>query len=222
MTAIEKWFANPYALYAQRILRLEPLQDVGLELAAHCAAKIIHDALGKFARAYPETLPDDIAGTLMGFAEEALRELTGSPRVAAFWAPRFERFAHWFAETEPYRRKGMTLQLAEISGAHVVTAGGEPFTLTARADRIDIGPPKGKGGISVVITDYKSASGIKDLASRAARGLAPQLPLEAAIALAGGFAGVGSPAAKPTVEGLRYISAFGRRTTGPRNAREAR
>lgn len=207
VTAIEKWFANPYALYAQRILRLEPLQDVGHEPGGALRGEIIHDALGKFARAYPDTLPDDIAGTLVGFAEEALRELTGSPRVAAFWAPRFERFAHWFAETEPDRRKGTSLQLAEISGAHVITAGGEPFTLTARADRIDL--RTGSGGLAVIITDYKSASGIKELAGRAARGVAPQLPLEAAIALAGGFAGVGSPARKPNVEGLRYISASG-------------
>ena len=104
-------------------------------------------------------------------------------------------------------RKGVSLQLAEISGAHVITAGGEPFTLTARADRIDI--RDGKGKFSVTLTDYKSAAGIKDLAARAAKGLAPQLPLEAAIALAGGFAGVGSPARKPSVDGLRYISASG-------------
>ena len=62
------------------------------------------------------------------------------------------------------------------------TAG--PFTLTARADRIDVGDGR------LVITDYKTGSNIKDLARRAVQGEAPQLPLEAAIAAAGGFAGL--------------------------------
>ncbi len=207
VTAVETWFANPYALYAQRILRLEPLSELGLEPGAALRGEIVHDALGKFARAYPDTLPDDIASTLVGFAEEALRELTGSPRVAAFWAPRFERFAEWFAETEPVRRRGVSRQDAEIDGKLVIDAAGGPFTLTARADRIDISESKGK--LSLTIADYKSAAGIAALAARAQSGHAPQLPLEAAIALSGGFAGLGSPQQPPAVAALRYISASG-------------
>lgn len=207
VTAIEKWFANPYALYAQRILRLEALAELGLEPGASLRGEIVHDALGKFARAFPDSLPADIAGALLGFAEDALRELTGSPRVAAFWVPRFERFAQWFAETEPERRIGVTRQLAEIDGKLVLDIGGKPFTLTARADRIDVSEEHDR--TALVITDYKSAAGLADLASRAASGHAPQLPLEAAIALAGGFAGLGSRKQPPIVTEMRYISAAG-------------
>jgi RecB family exonuclease len=109
-------------------------------------------------------LPDDVCGELVGFAEAGLAELTGSPRVAAFWAPRFARFAGWFAETEPNRRDGVDRILAEVEGAIVLAGAAGPFTLTARADRIDIG----KAGL--VITDYKTGGNIKDLASRATQG----------------------------------------------------
>ncbi|KAB2915309.1 MAG: double-strand break repair protein AddB [Hyphomicrobiaceae bacterium] len=199
VTAVEKWIANPYALFAQRILGLEPLPPLGLEPDAALRGQIVHDALSRFARRFPEALPDDACGELLALAEAALADYTGSPRVAAFWAPRFARFAAWFAETEPARRAGMTRTIAEVDGRMVLEGPGGAFTLTARADRVDIGA----GG--VVITDYKTGSNLASLAGRAKHGEAPQLPLEAAIALTGGFAGVG----KGPVLGLRYISASG-------------
>lgn len=212
VTAIEKWFANPYALYAQRILRLEPLPQLGLEPNASLRGEIVHEALGRFAKAWPDKLPDDISAALMAAARELLEELTQSPRVAAFWVPRLERFARWFAETEPERRRDIARQHVEIDGSLVLDAAGQPFTLTARADRIDARDTRGK--LSLTITDYKLGGDVAALSRRARDGLAPQLPLEAAIALAGGFTGLGSAAAPPTVEGLRYISASGGEPAG--------
>jgi ATP-dependent helicase/nuclease subunit B len=89
--------------------------------------------------------------------------------------------------------------LAEVEGSLVIDAGAKPFTLTARADRIDV------GDAGLVITDYKTGGNIKELARRAKEGESPQLPLEAAIALAGGFTGLPAGA----VTGLRYISGSG-------------
>ena len=51
-------------------------------------------------------------------AEAALAELTGSPRVAAFWAPRFARFAAWFADTERARRAGVAANARRGGGRH--------------------------------------------------------------------------------------------------------
>jgi ATP-dependent helicase/nuclease subunit B len=79
-----------------------------------------------------------------------------------------------------------------------------PFTLKARADRIDT------GAAALTITDYKTAAGIAELKRRAEQGTAPQLPLEAAIAAAGGFTRV---TARP-VTALRYISASGGEPAG--------
>jgi ATP-dependent helicase/nuclease subunit B len=199
VTAIEKWIANPYAIFAERILQLEPLPLLGRPPDAALRGQIVHDALGRFATRFPQQLPADTCAELVALAERSLAELTGSPRVAAFWAPRFARFAAWFAETEPARRTDVERSLAEVEGSLVLDGGAKPFTLTARADRIDVA----KAGL--VITDYKTGGNIDDLAGRAKKGEAPQLPLEAAIALAGGFTGL--PAGP--VAGLRYISSSG-------------
>jgi ATP-dependent helicase/nuclease subunit B len=86
-----------------------------------------------------------------------------------------------------------------VKGKLRLDAPAGPFDLTARADRIDICPA------GLVITDYKTAQGVSSLATRAAEGQAPQLPLEAAIAAAGGFEAV--PAG--VVKALRYISTSG-------------
>jgi len=199
VTTVEKWIANPYAIFADRILGLQPLPALGRPPDAALRGQIVHDALGRFATRFPERLPSDVRAELVACAEAALAELTGSPRVAAFWAPRFARFAAWFAETEPARRAGLSRSLAELEGKIVLAGPAGPFTLRARADRIDVR----RGGL--VITDYKTGAGIKDLAGRAEKGMAPQLPLEAAIAAAGGFAGV----AAANVAELRYISTSG-------------
>jgi ATP-dependent helicase/nuclease subunit B len=198
-TTIERWIANPYAVFAQRILGLEPLPFLGRRPDAALRGQIVHDALGRFAQRFPDRLPEDIRAELISLAQARLQELTGAPRVAAFWAPRFARFAAWFAETEHGRRQGVHTTVAEVEGAIVVAGPAGAFTLKARADRIDIGD----GGI--VIADYKTGGNLKDLASRAMQGEAPQLPLEAAIAVAGGFTGLASP----HVLALRYISASG-------------
>ena len=199
VTTIEKWIANPYAIFAQRILGLEPLPMLGPPARRGAARPDRARRARPLRQRFPQRLPDDVCAELVGFAEAGLAELTGSPRVAAFWAPRFARFAGWFAETEPGRREGVDRILAEVEGAIVLAGAAGPFTLTARADRIDVGEA------GLVITDYKTGGNIKDLASRATQGEAPQLPLEAAIAAAGGFTGL--PAAQ--VAALRYISGSG-------------
>jgi ATP-dependent helicase/nuclease subunit B len=204
VTDVEKWIANPYAIFAARILGLERLPDLSRLPDAALRGEIVHEALSRFARRFPEALPADCAGELAAEAEAALMDLTGSPRVAAFWAPRLERFAAWFGETEPARRRTILKSLAEREGALVLTAPGGPFTLKARADRIDVNA----GALS--ITDYKTSASLDTLLRNARAGRAPQLALEAAIAAAGGFAGV--PARPVAV--LRYISAAGGKPPG--------
>ena len=162
---------------------------------------IIHAALSQFAKAYPKDLPADPKRELLRLARETLELYAAHPRIAAFWVPRFERFAAWFAETEPARRAGVEAVVAETSGSLVLDAPAGPFTLTARADRIDVA----KSGL--IITDYKTGSPPNDAKVNAF--VAPQLPLEAAIALAGsdnpGFDNV----PRLAVAGLRYIRASG-------------
>src|SRR5262249_44658045 len=105
-------------------------------------------------------------------AEEVLADYTSNPRVAAFWARRLARFSDWFAETEGGRRTGVSEVIAETAGKLVLEAPAGPFTLTARADRIDVAEHGGKRGL--VITDYKSSQSLDTLKARAVAGRAPQ------------------------------------------------
>jgi ATP-dependent helicase/nuclease subunit B len=196
-SAIELWIKNPYGLYARHILALEALSPLGATPGPREKGIIIHEALSRFTRKFPSTLPDDIAGALMHEAEEVFREYAAHPRVTAFWLPRIARFAEWFAATEPARRDGITGILTEVDGKRVLEAPGGAFTLTARADRIDVSPA------GLVITDYKTGTPPDN--KSVLDGTAPQLPLEAAIARAKGFAGLDTD----TIDALRYIRATG-------------
>ena len=194
---VETWIGNPYAIFARRILRLEPLKALAAEPDPALRGSLIHQALHRFTGLFPGPLPPATADQLAAILDGLLSEHAAHPRVAAFWRPRFRRFAEWFAETEPARRQGVNEILAEVSGSMAFSAPAGEFTLTARADRIDM-----KSG-GLVITDYKTGSAPPSTA--VATHIAPQLPLEAAIAAAGGFAGVG---AAPTLL-MRFIEAKG-------------
>jgi ATP-dependent helicase/nuclease subunit B len=197
---VETWIANPYAIYASRILRLEPLPPLGERPDAALRGAMVHGALSRFAAVHPDALPNDPLTALNALARDVLGEWSHDPRIAAFWLPRFARFATWFAATEAERRSGLVRQLAEVNGKLLLAAPLGPFTVTARADRVDV------LSAGVVISDYKTmtASGLDALTRRALSTAAPQLLLEALIAAKGGFENV--PAG---VCGLRYISASG-------------
>ena len=198
VTRVEEWIRNPYAVFARAILKLEPLPVLGTAPDQSLRGGLVHEVLSRFAIAHPVALPADSYGALQKIATEVLEDYTGHPRVAAFWMPRLQRFLAWFAETEPERRNGGSRVIAETSGSLVLAAPGGPFTLTARADRIDAGAD------GLIITDYKT--GVIPHAKAVASNRSPQVPLEAAIALgASGFPGV---AGRP-VTGLRYIRASG-------------
>lgn len=198
VTGVERWMANPYAIYARDILRLEEMPALSGEPDERLRGIVIHEALTRFGRAYPERLPDDVGSKLAQLAAEVFAELQPHPRVLALWRPRFERFARWFAETEAGRRRGLARVVTEVSGAHVLTAPAGPFRLTARADRLDVGEDG-----RLLITDYKSGAVPKAKDVEAL--WSPQLPLEAAIAISGGFEGLGPSG----IAGLRYIHAGG-------------
>ncbi len=198
VTRVQTWLSNPYSIFAQDILKLQKLPQLGAPPDAALRGSIVHEIMNCFAQTFPETLQQDAERALLRIANEVLTQYTGHPRVAAFWLPRFERFARWFAQTESARRQGTERVAAEVEGTLPIAAPAGLFTLTARADRIDVC----KNGL--IITDYKTGAPPSD--KDVAQGRAPQLPLEAAIAHGEiGFTGI----ARRPVTGLRYIRASG-------------
>jgi ATP-dependent helicase/nuclease subunit B len=202
VSRIERWIANPYEIFARDILKLEPIKPLGTEPDHALRGGIVHQVLHEFARDHPHKLPDDICAELIVRADRLFAALGGSARVAAFWRPQLERFARWFAATEPARRASIASTHTELDGTLELTVG-EGFRLTARADRIDVGEDG-----SVKIYDYKT--GRPSVPAHVEKLFAPQLPLEAAIAEGGGFEAIGAR----RVNALIYIQASGRQGGG--------
>lgn len=206
VTDVQRWMANPYEIFAKKILGLEAMP--ALERAPDAALRggLVHEILREFAKLHPDALPPDIAGALMLIAERLFAAFGGHAPVVGFWRPQFARFAKWFAATEPARRADVAALFSEIRGT-LALATPRGFTLTARADRIDL-----LNDGTLAIYDYKTGSPptSREVETRKA----PQLLLEAAIAQAGGFPGVGAHA----VGRLVYIRASGGRIEGEEKA----
>ena len=183
VTQIETWIRDPYAIYARYILRLRALDELDAEPGRAELGTAVHDALAEFVKRHPRGLPADPEAELIEIARDCFGAYLTRPGAWAFWWPRFERIARWFIAEERLRRGDIAESFSERNGRLVIPAPAGPFTITAIADRID----RLHSG-EVTILDYKT--GVLPSKTEIENGIAVQLPLEGAIARAGGFDGV--------------------------------
>ena len=176
-----KLVGDPYAFYAERILKLKPLKEIDEEPTPAERGLIIHDILERFTKKYHAQLPENALDELIAIGRELFAGAPQKQIVRAFWQPRFEDMAKQFIALEKnILRQDDPQILTEIEGQISLRIKGEEIILTARADRIDID----KTG-QCAIYDYKT--GQVPAMIHVQDGLEPQLPLEAIIALHGGF-----------------------------------
>jgi ATP-dependent helicase/nuclease subunit B len=183
VTEIEHWLRDPYTIYAKHILKLPRLDPVDDRPGAAERGSIIHSAIGDFAKTYAEALPNDPYGELLRFGERHFAALKDFPAACAFWWPRYERIARWFADFETKRRANIAAAHAEIRGELPIVAGNRVFRLVGRADRIE---HLIDGGYAIL--DFKT--GAPPSSPQVQSGVAPQLTLEAAMLRNGGFPGL--------------------------------
>jgi ATP-dependent helicase/nuclease subunit B len=195
VTEIEHWLRDPYTIYAKHVLKLTPLDPVDAAPGAAERGTMIHDAIGDFARLFSAALPDDPAAELLKLGRDHFAPLADYPEARAFWWPRFERIARWFASWEAERRQTIEAIKAEIRGEAVIALSDGDFKLTGIADRIELG-----GDGRYTILDFKTGAARSEKQVRT--GLAPQLTLEAAILRRGGFPGI---AAGASVAAIGYV-----------------
>lgn len=182
VTEIEHWLRDPYTIYAKHILRLKPIDAIDVAPGVAERGTFIHAAIGEFTQKFAGALPPDPIGELIEIGRKHFAEHADFPEAKAFWWPRFERIARWFARWETERRGAVAAIAAEIRGEIEIPLTEGSFKLRGVADRIE----RHADG-SYVILDYKTGMERSDKQVRT--GLAPQLPLEAAILRKGGFRG---------------------------------
>jgi ATP-dependent helicase/nuclease subunit B len=180
VTEIDVWLRDPYSIYAKHVLGLRPLDAIDTAPGARDRGIVIHGAVGDFTRIFKDRLPDDVAGELLRLGEQKFAVLDDFPDAKAFWWPRFQRIARWFAGFEQDRRAGLARLDAEIYGKVEIPLASGAFTLHTRADRIE---HRADGRYTIL--DYKT--GQIPTAPQVRSGLAPQLTLEGAILRTGGF-----------------------------------
>ncbi|MCA6302575.1 MAG: double-strand break repair protein AddB [Phenylobacterium sp.] len=203
VTRIETLVRDPYAVWARDILRLYPLDRPDAPVDVRVRGTAIHAALEAFVKAYPDEVPDaaeaDLAALYLDALKTAGMDAPGLARETAL----SREIAAWVVEQERTRRRDRRRIHVELKGTLTFEAPAGPFTVTAKADRIEVGPePVGR------ILDYKTGS--PPSPKQVEEGFSPQLTLSGAILAAGGFPSLGR--LKP-VE-LAYVQITGRRPAG--------
>jgi len=200
---VREWIRDPYGLYARSILRLRMLDPLDASPGPRERGNALHDALDRVVGECRDALPDDFERRIFRAAMEELGKQGFGDSELVAEAERMRRAAAWFTAWETDRRAaGWSPALLEEEGQASVDAPEGPFTVFARADRLDRGPE----GVSIL--DYKTGQPPSEKAARI--GLEPQLGIEAVILALGGFSGL--PKAAPSE--LVYLRVRGGRSPG--------
>jgi ATP-dependent helicase/nuclease subunit B len=187
VTEIETLRRDPYALYARRILHLNPLEPVIRDPGAAERGTLFHDILHDFIRSGADPRGDGAVERLLEAGRRQFEAAALPADVEAVWWPRFAALAESIVEWERSDRPAtIERRLTEAEAARI-GIGTTGATLHGRADRIDL-LPNGEADI----LDYKTGS--YPSRGQAFTLLSPQLALEAALLARGAFADAGSPA----------------------------
>lgn len=184
VTQIDTWLRDPYSVYARHILKLEKLKP--LEQAPDAAIKgtLLHAVMEGMIQKYPHGLPDEdtLVAHFLSLAQERLSAFRQPPGFKEFWQPRLIRIAQWVARQEQTWRQDWKPLKPEAKGVYTFATPGGEFTLSGRADRVDIR----RDGTRAAIIDYKSSkTGLS--ANKIHTALNPQMPLEAWMLKQGAF-----------------------------------
>jgi ATP-dependent helicase/nuclease subunit B len=182
VTRIETLRRDPYAVYAERILKLAPLGALDGVVGAADQGVALHEVLHEIARQWPQgELPADARATLEKLAREKLVAFFADPAWEAFRWPRIVAGLDYVLAYEAQRRPALARVHGEVAAeATIDLPGGGEFTLSARADRIEI-DRDGKARI----VDYKT--GAAPSVPQVTSGFASQITLEATLLAKGAF-----------------------------------
>ncbi len=204
VTRIEVLRRDPYAIYAERILRLRPSEPISAIMGLREFGTFFHGVIGEFSRdhghdALPAHAPDDLSARL----ERAFATSLADASFRSFGWPRVQGWGRAFLSWHEARRREVARLVVEERGELMLRlADGSTFTLTATADRIEL---DGSGAATIV--DFKT--GTPPGKNEVLVGFAPQLTLEAVMAAEGAFPTLGAVRA---LAGALYVKFGGGET----------
>ena len=202
VTGVERWVRDPYAVYARYVLNLRQMDRPGQSAEALARGQAVHKAVERLTLSWPDVLPDDCEGEIGKLLHEELGHHGFEDAAMARESPLARNCARWLAGFEMRRRaRGIDIHV-EQTVALTFDAPAGPFTLTAKADRIELS----SSGASVL--DFKT--GLPPSTKQVRTGFAPQLTLTGAILAEAGFATSGP--VEP--EELTYVRVVGRKVAG--------
>jgi ATP-dependent helicase/nuclease subunit B len=208
VTRIENLTRDPYAVWARDILQLRPMERPDEPVDARARGTAIHSALEELANRYPGPLPREAAAQFEDLYLQALRDQGMTAADLTRERALAREAAAWIVDYEAARRGDGRQILPERTGVYTFRARGGSFTLSAKADRIELT----NDGLAHVL-DYKTGKApSKKLVESF---FSPQLTLTAAILANGGFEGVGARG----VGELVYLEITGRRPAGTETLR---
>ncbi|MFL6775287.1 MAG: PD-(D/E)XK nuclease family protein [Sphingomicrobium sp.] len=196
VTAVDRLKADPFAFYAQAILKLRSIDPVDADHTAAWKGMAVHQVFQGWLQ-HDNCEPDKLRPR----AERLLQDEAIHPMLRALWAPRLLEAIDWIAAMErDNQAKGRRPLKAEVAG-ETRLAG---VTVQGRVDRID---SLANGGLAII--DYKTGAPPTQKAVNA--GFALQLGLLGLISRADGFDEVhGDPEAFEYWSLQRYRGSFGR------------
>jgi ATP-dependent helicase/nuclease subunit B len=180
VTEIEKLMRDPYSIYAKHVLKLKKLDAIDADPGAADFGNFIHQALENFSLQLQfRQNKHEWFDLLIASGKQVLSMMIERPSVRILWWPRFERIASWIIDREIDNIEQNSLY-AEVRGKKIFHLKQGDFTLTAKADRLEISSQQ-----NIAILDYKTGN-IPSL-SAIEKGISPQMALEALIAADAGF-----------------------------------
>ena len=200
VTRIENLRRDPYSIYAERILRLTPLESLGGNSGAREMGTAIHAALAEFGLTHPRgALPENARGALLAIAQRKLANFMNDPGFLTFNWPRIEAgLDHALAFEKSRRARDVEIFIEEHGEWRFRLSDQTTFLLTANADRIEVD----SAGMAWV---YDFKTGAPPSNSQVLSGFSPQLTLEAAMIETGSFPRVG----KRQTHGGAYVQVGG-------------
>ncbi|HEV7253957.1 MAG TPA: double-strand break repair protein AddB [Mesorhizobium sp.] len=184
VTEIEILRRDPYALYAKRVLKLEPIEPLIREPGPAERGTLFHRIMDRWTAEGGDAHAADARGKLLAIGQTCFDEADLPDDVRALWWPRFERMTDEVISWERGRAPGVAKRFSEVS-ARKIEIGDTGTTLRGRADRIDV-LADGRADI----LDFKTGS--NPTKAQAHSLLAPQMALEGALLRRGAFEEIGA------------------------------